>query len=273
MTRLYCPLKLVVGEAFALPAAAARHAQVLRLQPGAALELFDGQGGVWRGQVLAMGRQTVQAQALSRREAPARTPERAITLAVGMPANERMDWLVEKATELGVTRLVPLLTERSVLRLDGARAAKRLAHWQAIAVSACEQSGRDVLPEIAPVCSLKDWLAAQVSGSMTVSVAGSVAGAATDCRVRLSLAPDATPWQSLSLLPAQPLIAALGPEGGWSKTEERDLQQAGMLAVSLGAHVLRTETAALTVLARWATAAPSTSAPAQSPSRARSNPD
>ena len=177
MTRLYCPLPVVLNEVFALPSAAARHAQVLRLQPGDLLQLFDGAGGAWTGEVVAMGRQDVQARALALRTAQA-LPARSVTLAVGMPANERMDWLVEKGTELGVTRLVPLVTERTVVRLQGERAAKRVAHWLAIAAGACEQSGRDMLPTIEPIQSLSQWL-------------GSARRDPGAFQMRLSLAPGA----------------------------------------------------------------------------------
>ncbi|MEY2659937.1 MAG: rRNA methyltransferase [Pseudomonadota bacterium] len=243
MTRLYCPWQPTLGTAFDLPEAAARHAQVLRLQPGDPIELFDGLGGAWHGAVVAMGRQRVEAVAQGLRT-PLAPPGRPITLAVGMPANERMDWLVEKATELGVTRLVPLVSERTVVRLSGERADKRVAHWRAIAISACEQSGRDVLPLIEPICSVNEWLARPADEA--------------ECRMRFSLQADALPWRSLALGPGQALLAALGPEGGWSPAEEARLQAFGLEPVSLGPAVLRTETAALTVLARWADAGPST---------------
>ena len=243
MTRFYCPLPVELNAVFALPAAAARHAQVLRLQPGDPIQLFDGQGGAWRGEVVSMGRQEVQARALALRDVQAR-PQQEVTLAVGMPANERMDWLVEKATELGVTRLVPLVTERTVVRLQGERASKRVAHWQAIAAGACEQSGRDVLPVIEPVQPLTTWLQTQVR---------------QDDRFRmcLSLAPDAQDAATLTWSRAQAWCAALGPEGGWSANEEVALQRHGFTPVSLGPATLRSETAALTVLARWANATPS----------------
>ena len=240
MTRLYCPLPVVLNEVFALPSAATRHAQVLRLQPGDTLQLFDGAGGAWTGEVVAMGRQEVQARALALRPLQA-VPTRAVTLAVGMPANERMDWLVEKATELGVTRLVPLVTERTVVRLQGERAAKRVAHWLAIAAGACEQSGRDVLPTIEPIQSLSQWL-------------GSARRDPGAFQMRLSLAPGARLSEDVVLAPGQPVMAALGPEGGWSAAEEQALAGAGFEPVSLGQAVLRSETAALTVLARWADA-------------------
>jgi 16S rRNA (uracil1498-N3)-methyltransferase len=188
-----------------------------------------------------MGRQSVSVRANALRPASAR-PARAITLAVGMPANERMDWLVEKATELGVSRVVPLVTQRTVVRLSGERAEKRLAHWQAIASGACEQSGRDHLPVIEPVQTLAQWLA----GLSAEKPAG--------VRMRLSLTEQAQHWAGFALPPDQVLCAALGPEGGWSDAEESALAQAGFAPVSLGPAVLRAETAALTVLARWADA-------------------
>jgi len=259
MKRLYCPGQPALGQAFDLPESAARHAQVLRLQPGDPIDLFDGLGGAWHAEIVSMGRQRVEAVARSHR-APLAPAEHPITLAVGMPANERMDWLVEKATELGVSRLVPLLTERAVLRLSGERAERRVGHWRAIAISACEQSGRDVLPVIAPVCTLDEWLTQS-------------AGDGAACRIRFSLGADAMPWRALTLTTGQALTAALGPEGGWSPAEEARLQAAGLRPVSLGSAVLRTETAAITVLARWADAGPSTSAPRQSPPPAAASPD
>ena len=247
MPRLYCPLNVVVGEPFELPDAARRHVQVLRLQPGALVDLFDGRGGAWSAQVGRMGRQQVEVLALAVRPvAPA--VRQAVTLAVGLIANERMDWLVEKATELGVACIVPLVTERTIVRLSGDRASKRVAHWQAIAAAACEQSGRDLLPTIEPLCSLQHWLAQPWQSTMPVPRRG-----------RLSLSADSRPWQSLTMSPAsaptQTLCVALGPEGGWSEAEEHALNAAGYPPISLGAAVLRTETAALTVLARWGAAA------------------
>ncbi len=251
MTRLHCPLPIALGEAFELPPTAARHAQVLRLQPGAPLSLFDGSGGAWKGEVLEMGRQSVRARVVAPRPLQA-VPSRSVTLAVGMPANERMDWLVEKATELGVSRLVPLSTERTVVRLQGERAAKRVAHWLAIAASACEQSGRDLLPQIEQVQSLGEWLRAgrQVVGEGAVWM-------------RLSLGPAAQCANQVSVSPDQALCAALGPEGGWTASEEELLAQAAYAPVSLGSAVLRSETAALTVLARWADAGLPTTATTQ----------
>ncbi|MDO9286825.1 MAG: 16S rRNA (uracil(1498)-N(3))-methyltransferase, partial [Aquabacterium sp.] len=160
--RLHLESPLAAGGEIELPPSASRHVQVLRLQPGAALTLFDGTGGEWSAEVLAMGRKSVTARVLAHHaiERELHTP---VTLALGMPANERMDALVEKATELGVAHIVPLVCERSVLRVAGERAERKAAHWQAIAVAACEQSGRNRVPSIALATPLRDWLATQAA--------------------------------------------------------------------------------------------------------------
>ncbi|MGB7422083.1 MAG: 16S rRNA (uracil(1498)-N(3))-methyltransferase, partial [Comamonas sp.] len=147
MPRIYCAEPLASGVVL-LGAEAARHVQVLRLQPGAALTLFDGRGGEWSATVTRMGRSEVAVQ-VGAHDPIEREAARALHLIVGMPANERMDWLVEKATELGAASLQPVVTARSVLRLDGERAAKRQARWQALALAACEQCGRNRVPSIA----------------------------------------------------------------------------------------------------------------------------
>ena len=156
--RFHIDTPLHAGAELALAPGAARHVQVLRLQPGAAIVLFNGSGGEWSASVVHMGRAQVlvrlEAFHAVERELPLR-----VTLGVGMPANERMDTLVEKATELGVAVIQPLLCERAVLRLAGERALKKVAHWQAIAVAACEQSGRTRVPHVAPVRPLLDWFA------------------------------------------------------------------------------------------------------------------
>jgi 16S rRNA (uracil1498-N3)-methyltransferase len=140
--RLHVPAALSPGLELNLPDGAARHVQVLRLQPGAPLRLFDGHGGEWQAEVTAMGRRDVAVR-IGTHDAIERELPLAVTLALGMPANERMDTLVEKATELGAAALQPLVCERSVLRVDGERAQRKALHWQAIAVAACEQCGRN----------------------------------------------------------------------------------------------------------------------------------
>ena len=233
--RFFVDLPLAVGTVLTLPAGASRHAQVLRLQPGDAVTLFDGRGGEWQAQIAQMGRKEVIATVGMHREID---PELAlsVTLAVGMPANERMDDLVEKATELGVACIQPLMCERSVLRLSGERAERKRDHWQAVAVSACEQSGRTRVPVIEPVRTLTSWLRDLPAGGPQ--------------RVLLSTA-DSPP------LPAADgsVIALSGPEGGLSPSEEQAALAAGFHAASLGPRVLRADTAPLAALAVWSVGA------------------
>jgi 16S rRNA (uracil1498-N3)-methyltransferase len=238
LPRFHCAEPLAPHRSIALPADAARHVQVLRLQPGAAITLFDGNGGEYRAVIERMGRSDVQvlvqAHQAIEREAP-----RAIHLAVGMPANERMDWLVEKATELGAASLQPLVAQRSVVRLAGERAARRQAHWQAIAIAACEQCGRNRVPAVREPVEVSNWLRAlgpndERSARWVLSLDAGARQAAPD-------ADAANPWTVLS-----------GPEGGLTPDEEQTARAAGFRPLSLGARVLRAETAPLMVLARWA---------------------
>ena len=235
MPRFFVAEPLVIGSLLDLPAAAARHLQVLRLQPGAGITLFNGgqgeQSGEFEASVLQIGRSQVQVR-IGARLAVQREAARAVHLGVGMPANERMDWLVEKSVELGVASIQPLLTERTVLRLSGERALKKQAHWQAIAVAACEQCGRNQVPLVHPVASLLQWLERQ-------------AGSAQDLLL-LSLQPGAQPLTRSA--GATPAVFLSGPEGGLSPAEEAMALGAGFRAVSLGARVLRAETAALAAL-------------------------
>jgi 16S rRNA (uracil1498-N3)-methyltransferase len=225
------------GALLALPANASRHVQVLRLQPGAEITLFDGRGGEWRAEVLEMGRKTVGVRLLDH-AAVERELAGKLTLALGMPANERMDALIEKATELGAAAIIPLVCARSVLRLQGERAQKRLAHWQGVVVAACEQSGRTRLPALASVTMLPAWLE---------SLAPPGAGA----RWLLSLGDAPTLAQAMRppLGRSEPVIVLSGPEGGLSPGEEALARRCGFAAVSLGPRVMRADTAPLVVLA------------------------
>ena len=161
MPRFHCPADLAPGAEIDLPPGAARHVQVLRLQPGDGITLFnggaDGPGGEFEATVLRMGRSDVRVQ-VGTHHAVEREAPRAIHLLAGITANERMDWLVEKATELGVASITPLVAERSVLKLKGERADKKIAHWQAVAVAACEQCGRNRVPVVHPAIDLAGWL-------------------------------------------------------------------------------------------------------------------
>lgn len=228
-------LPLAAGAELALPPGPARHAQVLRLQPGAALTLFDGRGGEWDARVQSMGRSEVVVR-VDAHHAVERELPLAVTLALAMPANDRMDFVVEKAAELGVAALQPLVAERSVLRLAGERADKRRAHWQSVAVAAAEQSGRTRVPQVAPVRMLADWLA----GESAAPTPGS--------RWMLSLEADAMPLAAQPL-PSGTLTVLSGPEGGLSDAECRAARAAGWRPVDLGPRVLRADTAPLAVLA------------------------
>jgi 16S rRNA (uracil1498-N3)-methyltransferase len=144
MPRFHCPAPLHTGAALSLPAGTARHVQVLRLQPGALITLFNGEGGEFEATITRMGRPRSRSTSAPTTRSSANW--RAVHLVAAMPANDRMDWLVEKATELGAASLQPVMSARSVLRLKGERADKKVAHWQAVAVGACEQCGRNRVP-------------------------------------------------------------------------------------------------------------------------------
>ena len=232
MPRIHCPEALAGGQSLALPPGAARHVQVLRLQPGDGLTLFDGRGGEYAATVERMGRSEVQVRVgvhdPVEREAP-----REVHLAVGMPANERMDWLVEKAAELGAASIQPLLTAHGVLRLAGERAQKKQAHWQAVAVAACEQCGRNRVPPVHAVQPLDAWLAGL--------------GAQPAGRLLLGFSPDAHPLAQAA--GTGPVLVLGGPEGGLNAQEEAAARACGFQTVTLGPRVLRAETAPLAALA------------------------
>ena len=259
MPRIHCPETLAEGALLALPAGATRHVQVLRMQPGETVTLFDGHGGQWQAAITRMGRSEVQVQVLSH-DAIEREAPRAVWLAPGMPANERMDWLVEKATELGVAGIAPLVTERSVLRLAGERAGRKQAHWQAVAAAACEQCGRNRLPSIDAPQTLGDWLAA-ITAMEADRRAALAAGRPADAvapaprlrRLMLSLEGGARPLpQVMAGDAAAPVVLLSGPEGGLSPQETAQALSAGFEPATLGPRVLRAETAPLAALAMLA---------------------
>ena len=244
--RIHIDTPLSAGTLLALPANAARHVQVLRLQPGAPLTLFDGHAGEWSAEVVEMGRKTVTAQVLAHRaiERELATP---VTLALGMPANERMDGLVEKATELGAAAVQPLVCERSVLRVAGERAERKAAHWQAIAVAACEQSGRNRVPAVGVATTFRDWLAAQAVGAAPATRL--VLSLDADARSLLDLLADAPSGLQPGAPGRPPVLVLSGPEGGLSPAELAAARAAGFRPVTLGARVLRADTAPLALLA------------------------
>ena len=229
---------MAAGGQFDLPAGAARHVQVLRLQPGDAITLFNGAAahGQWQAQIVEMGRSHVQVRLVAH-EALECEHRRPVHLLAGITANERMDWLVEKATELGAASLTPLLAERSVLKLKGERGEKKRDHWQAVAVAACEQCGRNQVPVIHPAVTLAQWLAAHPQPPH-------------ESRAVLPLAPGSQPLlHAISAEGAGPVVLLSGPEGGLSPQEEAAALAAGFAPITLGPRVLRAETAPLAALA------------------------
>jgi len=259
MPRFYCPLPLLTGAVLDLPPGAARHVQVLRLQPGDAITLFNGTPvssgspdsaasnsitGEFEATVTQMGRSHVQVQ-VGAFTPVQREAVREVHLAVGMPANDRMDWLVEKATELGVASIQPLMTERSVLRLSGERADKKVAHWHSVAVAACEQCGGNRVPVIHEVRSLAHWLAQTADPGAQRLLLSLRPGSQA---VRAALANPAAAATAPVLLAPHAVTFLSGPEGGLSLAEEDAALAKGMLPVTLGPRVLRAETAALAAL-------------------------
>ena len=230
MPRFFSPTSLATGLALSLPAGAARHVQVLRMQPGDVITLFNGEGGEFDATVTRMGRSDVDVE-VGAHHTVEREAARAVHLLAGITANDRMDWLVEKATELGVASITPLVAERSVLKLKGERAEKKLAHWQGVAVAAAEQCGRNRVPPIHPAVTLTEWLKKAAPGERWV----------------LSLSEGTQPVSRQAH--QEPVTVLSGPEGGLSPSEESTALAAGFAPVSLGPRVLRAETAPLAVLA------------------------
>lgn len=236
--RFFCPPQLHAQRVVGLPEAAAHHAlRVLRLHAGDPVVLFDGEGGEYAGRLVEAGR-AVRVELGAWRDIERESPLR-ITLAQALPAGDKMDWIVQKAVELGAARIVPLAAARSVVRLAGERAARRVEHWRQVAVSACEQCGRNRVPEVLPVLDLRRWLAglAQEQGE-------------TD-GLRLLLSPGA----GRRLGEASPqggVVLLIGPEGGLTDDEAAAAAACGFRAASLGPRILRTETAGLAALAALA---------------------
>jgi 16S rRNA (uracil1498-N3)-methyltransferase len=234
LTRVFVDAPLESGTRITLEGSAAGHVtRVLRLRVGAALTLFNGQGGEYAASIDQAhgGSVTVAVGAAHAVERESPLP---VTLAQGMSRGERMDLVVQKATELGVAHLVPLLTERSVVQLDAQHVGRRVRHWRAIAVAACEQCGRNRLPEISPPVALPEYLRTQAAGA---------------AQVRLMLAPGGQPRIGAGTQPGSAVSVLVGPEGGLTDEEERAAVAAGFTPVRLGPRILRTETAALAALA------------------------
>jgi 16S rRNA (uracil1498-N3)-methyltransferase len=234
MPRFYCPQPLVNGSTVELPEAVAHHLHVVRLQPGAALTLFNGDGGQYRATLVESGKRRATAVIDGHEANDAEAPY-PVTLAQGLPEGSKMDWIIEKAVELGVAAIQPLAAARSVVRLSGERLEKRQAHWHGVIVAASEQCGRNRLAQLLPMADVQPWLS-------------STAGAGT---TRILLSPRATEslagWARANAPQAVTLL--IGPEGGLTPQEEDAAVAAGALSLSMGPRVLRTETAGLAALA------------------------
>ena len=240
LPRFYCPGEIAAGRIIELPASAAHHAaRVLRLEPGDGVVLFNGEGGEFSAIIARIGK-TGAAVAIENHLAVERESPLSITLAQAICASEKMDWIVQKAVELGVSRIQPIAANRSLVKLAGERADKRVQHWRQVAASACEQCGRNRLPQVLPLMSLSGWLGEQMNLSKA---------APRDLCFMLS----PTAKKSLREFPEPPSAAALtllvGPEGGLAPEEETAALAAGFIPLRLGGRILRTESAALAAVA------------------------
>jgi 16S rRNA (uracil1498-N3)-methyltransferase len=233
LPRFYCAGDLSQGATRDLPEAAAHHAgRVLRLTVGDAVTVFNGAGGESDARILSIGKDHVSVRVGAWRSREVE-PSVRVVLLQGLSARERMDFTVQKAVELGAAEIFPIEMRRSVMRLAEERAARRVEHWQNLAVAACEQCGRNRVPDVHPVSALPDWL-------------GAHSAAPGEQRLILSTSAD----RRLRDLPApQALLLLAGPEGGFAPEELEMVQGCGFIAVRLGPRVLRTETAALAALA------------------------
>ncbi len=231
VARFHVDAALRAGGVSLLPEDTAHHAvHVLRLRTGDEITLFNGRGGEYAGRIAAIDRLRVSVDVLEHRRIERESPL-AMTLVQGVSAGEKMDFTMQKATELGVAALQPVVAARSSGRITGERAEVKRAHWQRVAIAACEQCGRNRVPEVRPVLALAQYCAMAPT-----------AGA------RLLLSPLAELGLRGAKLGGEATLAA-GPEAGFTAEEEALLAEAGFVPVRLGPRVLRTETAALAALA------------------------
>jgi len=230
--RFFCPFPLHPGATVELAAEATHHAlKVLRVGAGDTAMLFDGRGGQWRASLHPAGK-FLRATLVEFDDLDCEPPL-ALTLVQALPASDKMDFVVQKAVELGVVRIQPVAAKRSVIRLSGERATRRVEHWRNIAIAACEQSGRNRIPAVAPILDLPQYLglAAQENG------------------LRFVCAPEASGFLRDLGVPASPVSLLIGPEGGFEESELLAARVAGFHAIRLGPRILRTETAGLGAVA------------------------
>lgn len=231
VNRIYCPSPLSEEiEVDLTPAGAYHVARVLRMRVGAPLVVFDGNGGEYRAEIVHISGGAVRVKLTQRTAGVAESPLK-ITLVQGVSRGERMDWTLQKATELGASAIAPVLTARSVVRLDEKQAAKKQEHWRGIVIAACEQCGRTRIPTVSTPTTLKNYLAASRKEGL-----------------RLALSPTApASLAGLASLPSK-VELLIGPEGGLDDDELAAARAAGFTPVRLGPRVLRTETAAVVAL-------------------------
>lgn len=232
MPRFFCPGPLIPGATVELPEALAHHLHVVRQQAGAELVLFNGDGGQYRATLADIGKKRASALVVAHQAVEVELPY-AVTLAQALPEASKMDWIIEKAVELGVAAVQPLAAQRCVVRLTAERAAKKQGHWQGVIVAASEQSGRNRLARLDELCDVDQWIArADMANCLLLTP-----------RATQSLADwsRATPPRGISLM--------VGPEGGYTQQEEDAAIARGAIALSMGPRILRTETAALAALA------------------------
>lgn len=232
MPRFYCPFPLAAGATVDLPEAVAHHVRVLRLNPGTSITLFNGEGGQYTAILDTIEKKRATAQIKLFTPLESELPY-ALSLAQALPEGAKMDWIVEKAVELGAACVLPLAARRCVVRLSAERAAKKLEHWRGIAIAAAEQSGRNRILHLAEPQEFENWVVQQ------------------ELHTRILLSPRA--GQSLSdwarHQPPQALCLVVGPEGGFTEEEERLAIERGALPLAMGPRVLRTETAGLAAMA------------------------
>lgn len=232
LNRIYCEGPLATGATVVLPPTGAYHvARVLRMREGAPLVVFDGSGFDYHAEIVEARGDKVAVQLREQAQGVAESPIR-ITLVQGVSRGERMDWTLQKATELGVASIAPVLTARSVVRLDDKQAEKKQAHWRGIVVGACEQCGRSRIPTLSAPVTLRDYFANVRKDGMRLVLSPSAPGSLT----------------GIASLPSK-VELLIGPEGGLDDDEIAGAQKAGFMPVRLGPRVLRTETAAVVALA------------------------
>ena len=239
LTRVYVEAPVATGKRLVVEGSAANHiTRVLRLRSGDLLTVFDVSGGEFGARIEEFRKDSVVVTVEEHRPLDRESPL-PLTLAQGISRGERMDWVIQKATELGTSRIVPLFTKRSMVRLDERQAERKLQHWRAIAIAACEQCGRNKIPELAAPVDFFDVLPADDSGSMRLLL--SPTG-------NLRIEDLAEVGQDLAPGVRKGITVLIGPEGGLEEVEQEAALAAGFKAVRLGPRVLRTETAAMAAL-------------------------